>query len=354
MTCTSASEKPILGIETSCDETAVAVVAGGRRVVSSVIASQEQKNALFGGVVPEIASRQHTEIQVNVTEQALQEARSTWSDLGGIAVTNGPGLIGSLLVGVSSAKAYHAATGLPLVGVNHLQAHVSANFADVCDIPLHEADLPAICLVVSGGHTDLMLLRQPTQYELLGMTRDDAAGEAFDKAARVLDLGYPGGPAVSQAAELGDPAAFAFPRPQVADTLDFSFSGLKTALIRQVQQLSPQKQGRPSAKHLDRQTVADLAAAFQAAAVDTLVRNSMEAVKQTGVARLAISGGVAANQLLRERLSHQCKLAGVAFHCPPLELCTDNAVMVAIAGYHMLRTREPDNLNLDVFSAMPR
>jgi N6-L-threonylcarbamoyladenine synthase len=354
MTCASASEQLILGIETSCDETAAAIVTDGRRVLSSFIASQEQIHALFGGVVPEIASRQHTELLVNVTERALQQAGVMWCDLRGIAVTNGPGLIGSLLVGVSTAKAYHAATGLPLVGVNHLQAHIAANFADLCKLPLHTTDLPAVCLVVSGGHTDLLLLEHPTEYKLLGMTRDDAAGEAFDKAARVLQLGYPGGPAVSKAAENGDPAAFAFPRPRVADTLDFSFSGLKTALIRRVQQLSPGAQDQSLAEHLDELIVADLAASFQAAVIDTLVRNCMEAARQTRVDRLAICGGVAANRMLRQELTQQCRDAGLIFHCPPPELCTDNAVMVAIAGYHILRMRKPDNLKLDVFSAMPR
>ncbi len=349
MTCACASEKLILGLETSCDETATAVVRDGRQVLSSIIASQEQIHSLFGGIVPEIASRKHTELLTGVTQQALDEAQVSFADLGGIAVTNGPGLIGSLLVGVSAAKAYHAATGLPLVGVNHLQAHVAANFADVCEKPLRDQDLPAVCLIVSGGHSDLVTIADVTDYQVIGLTRDDAAGEAFDKAARVLGLGYPGGPAIQKAAAAGNPQAFDLPRPQVSDSLDFSFSGLKTALIRQLQELQGEDQAPP-----DGQTVADLAASFQAAVVDTLVRNTMQALACTGVQHLAIAGGVAANRLLREKLSEDCAGAGVELHCPPPELCTDNAVMVAVAGYHLLMKGGPDNLDLEVFSAMPR
>ena len=340
----------MLGIETSCDETAAAVVSKGRDIVSSIIASQEQIHALFGGVVPEIASRKHTELLTMVVQRALDESGVSWQDLSGIAVTNGPGLIGSLLVGVSAAKAYHAATGVPLVGVNHLQAHVAANFAAVCDEPLCDEHLPAVCLIASGGHSDLIRISHATDYELLGATRDDAAGEAFDKAARVLELGYPGGPAVAEAAEAGNPEAFDFPRPRVGDSLDFSFSGLKTALIRQVQEL----EGDEGEAALDEQTVADLAASFQAAVVDTLVRNTMAAVEQAAAKHLAIAGGVAANQVLREKLAQECARAGVMLHRPPPELCTDNAVMVAIGGHYLLAEREPDNLSLDVFSAMPR
>lgn len=349
----SLSEGLILGIETSCDETAAAVVARGIHVRSSVVASQERVHAAFGGVVPEIASRKHTEALTGVVEAALREADVGWSDLSGIGVTNGPGLIGSLLVGVSAAKAYHAATGLPLVGINHLHAHVAANFAHICQDPLTCDALPAICLVVSGGHSDIVFLRRPGDYEVLAATVDDAAGEAFDKAARVLGLGYPGGPAISKAAEAGDPAAYALPRPRVGDTLDFSFSGLKTALIRQLQQIQglplSEQPGEPTG-----QMQADLAASFQSAVVETLVRNTMQAVAAAGVAHLAIAGGVAANRLLRERLAEECAAAGITFHRPPPDLCTDNAVMIAIAAARRLDSGEPDNLNLDVYSAMPR
>ncbi len=344
------SDKLVLGIETSCDETAAAVVSNGRDIVSSIIASQEQIHALFGGVVPEIASRKHTELLTMVVQRTLDAGCVTWADLGGIAVTNGPGLIGSLLVGVSAAKAYHAATGLPLVGVNHLQAHVAANFAAVCDEPLCDEHLPAVCLIASGGHSDLVRITHPTDYELLGATRDDAAGEAFDKAARVLELGYPGGPAVAKAATAGNPEAFDFPRPRVGDSLDFSFSGLKTALIRQVQDL----QADDEQAALDEQTVADLAASFQDAVVDTLVRNTMAATEQTATKHLVIAGGVAANQVLREKLKQAYARAAVTLHCPPPDLCTDNAAMVALGGHYLLAEQQPDNLSLDVFSAMPR
>ncbi len=349
----SISDGPILGIETSCDETAAAVVTGGTRLLGSVVASQEQVHAMFGGVVPEIASRKHAEMLTGVVEATLREAGLGWDELCGIGVTNGPGLIGSLLVGVSAAKAYHAATGLPLVGVNHLHAHVAANFADVCPEPLTAATLPAVCLVVSGGHSDIVLVRRPGDYDLVAVTVDDAAGEAFDKAARVLGLGYPGGPAVSRAAEHGDPAAYALPRPRVGETLDFSFSGLKTALVRRLQDL----QGLPLSEQPvepEGQVQADLAASFEAAVVETLVRNSMQAVARAGVSHFAVAGGVAANRLLRERLADACAAADIVFHRPPPELCTDNAVMIAMAAAWRFAASEPDNLALDVYSAMPR
>lgn len=324
--------------------------------MSSIIASQEEIHALFGGIVPEVASRKHTEVLTKVVARALDEASVTWSDLDGIAVTNGPGLIGSLLVGVSAAKAYHAVTGVPLVGVNHLQGHVSANFADICDNPLREEDLPAICLIVSGGHSDIIRLSTPTDYEVLAVTRDDAAGEAFDKAARVLQVGYPGGPAISRTAENGNPAAYDFPRPVIRDSLDFSFSGLKTALIRQVETIQ-REQGYETEKGeapiKDAQTVADLAASFQMAIVDTLLRNTLAAVKENGVDHLAIAGGVAANRMLREKMAEACGKRGINLHFPPMQLCTDNAVMMAIAGHYQLLIREPDNMEVDVFSAMP-
>lgn len=349
----SVSDGLVLGIETSCDETAAAVIADGIHVRSSVVASQERVHAVFGGVVPEIASRKHTEALTGVVEAALHDADVCWGDLSGIGVTNGPGLIGSLLVGVSAAKAYHAATGLPLVGVNHLHAHVAANFAHICPDPLTADALPAVCLVVSGGHSDIVLVRRPGDYHVLGATVDDAAGEAFDKAARVLGLGYPGGPVIARAAEAGDATAYALPRPRVGESLDFSFSGLKTALIRQLQQIHGlpvnEQPAEPSGQIRD-----DLAASFQSAVVETLVRNTMQAVTAAGVSRLAVAGGVAANRLLRERLAEECAKTGVAFHRPPADLCTDNAVMIAITAARLLDSGEPDNLDLDVYSSMPR
>lgn len=334
----------VLAVETSCDDTTAAVVAGGRRVLSSHVASQEELHALFGGVVPEVASRKHVESITHVVQAALDEAGVGWSDLGGLAVTNGPGLIGSLLVGVSAMKAYCLATGLPLVGVNHLESHVNANFCDLPDYHGAPEDFPAICLIVSGGHSDLVLLRSRTDHEILGCTRDDAAGEALDKAARVLELGYPGGPAVQRAAAEGQ-ARFDLPRPLIEGCLDYSFAGLKTALLRLVESL--RREGEVP--------VADVAASFQEAVVDTLVRNVRRACEQhgEGVRQVLLCGGVAANTLLRERLSGLGEGLGISVRYPPLKLCTDNAAMVGAAGWLKLQAGEHDNLSLDVFSAMP-
>jgi len=335
----------VLGIETSCDETAAAVIGAGEVIASNVVASQEDLHARFGGIVPEVASRKHVELLPLVVEQALTQAGVGWTDLAAIAVTHGPGLVGSLIVGVAAAKAYAVASGLPLVGVNHLEAHVHACLLREPDgaSPFAEAGagFPLVCLVASGGHCDLLRIPRLGEYELLGCARDDAPGEAFDKAARLLGLGYPGGPAIERAAREGDPARVALPRPLVRDSLDFSFSGLKSALVRLLK-----AEGPPA-------SVADLAAGFQQAVVDTLVRNSMEAVRQVGARGLVLSGGVAANTGLREAMAAEATQRGVPFAVAPRRLCTDNAAMVAAAGYHVLRRRGPDDLSLGVFSTLP-
>jgi N6-L-threonylcarbamoyladenine synthase len=346
----------VLAIESSCDDTAAAVVAGGRRVLSSVVASQDDVHSLFGGVVPEVASRKHVEVITAVVQRALDEAQVTWADLAGLAVTNGPGLIGSLLVGVSAAKAYHLATGLPLVGVNHIDGHLNSNFCDLPDYEGAPEDFPAVCLVASGGHSDLSLMLSRSEYRVLGCTRDDAAGEALDKAARLLKLGYPGGPAIQKAAEVGEPR-FDLPRPIIEGTFDFSFSGLKTALMRLLQQLErPSKKESvgvaPFATGPADLPVADLAASFQQAVVDTLVRNVREAAVQQGARQILLAGGVAANKLLRAELARVGEELDIPVRYPPFKLCTDNAAMVGAAAWHLLQAGKRDDLALDVFSAM--
>lgn len=322
----------ILGIESSCDETAASVVADGRRLESNVVASQIDLHRKYGGVMPEMASRAHLRAIVPTLEEALSQASVDWGDISAIAVTRGPGLAGSLLVGVNAAKAISLARGIPLVGVNHLEGHIYSNWV-ITDKPFPEPTFPLLCLIVSGGHTDLFLMKDHGVYERLGSTRDDAAGEAFDKVARILEVGYPGGPAIQKAAQGGNPNAFHFPRAWLGDSYDFSFSGLKTAVLRTVRELQPPL------------PTADLAASFQEAVVDVLSTKVARAAKAFVASQVAICGGVAANLALRERVKERVE---VPLHVPPIRLCTDNAAMIASAGYYRFRRGERDGLEMDV------
>lgn len=325
----------ILGIETSCDETACAVVADGRLVLSSIVASQMAEHARWGGVVPEIASRRHVE-QINfVLDAALESAGLGFGDIDAIAVTNRPGLLGALLVGVSAAKALALALDKPILGIHHIEAHLYANFL------VHEdARFPAAALVVSGGHTDLFHLRDHGDYVLLGRTRDDAAGEAFDKCARLMGLPYPGGPAIEAAAKAGDPSAVPLPRAWLEGGAEFSFSGLKTAVRRLVQGGNPPP-------------VADLAASFQEAVVDVLVGKTIAAARAVGAPRVFLAGGVAANGRLRERMRAACDELELPLFFPPPALCTDNAAMIAAAGYFHYRAGRVDDLSLNTIPSEP-
>ncbi len=320
----------VLGIETSCDETAAAVVEDGVKILSNRIASQVEIHARYGGVVPEVASRQHILAIIPIIEQAMAEAKVTWSDLEGIAVTNGPGLAGSLLIGVNVAKAIALAHGLPITGVNHLEGHIYANWlveSGHGSTPI----FPLLCLIVSGGHSDLVLMKGHGDYVLLGRTRDDASGEAFDKAARILGLGYPGGPVMERAAAKGT-ASIPLPRAWLKGTNDFSFSGIKTALLRLVEE------GKVSSQ-------ADAAASFQEAVVEVLVSKTIAAAKECRVKQILLAGGVAANKLLRQRLVKDSPLPVLI---PPLILCTDNAAMIAACGYYRFQAGKTSRLDLDV------
>lgn len=311
----------ILAIESSCDETAASVVKNGRTVLSNIISSQIDLHTLFGGVVPEIASRKHIEKINQVIEEALEEAHMTLDEITAIAVTYGPGLVGALLVGVAEAKALAYAARKPLVGVHHIEGHISANFIENPDL-----EPPFMCLIVSGGHTHLVIVKDYGEFEILGRTRDDAAGEAFDKVARAVGLGYPGGPKVDKAAKEGNPHAIEFPRAKVGDNpYDFSFSGLKSAVLNYINH----------AKMMGEEIyVPDLAASFQNAVVEVLVSRTIEAAKQHGCKRVAIAGGVASNSALRAGMEKACKEAGIRFFHPSPIFCTDNAAMIGAAAYY--------------------
>jgi N6-L-threonylcarbamoyladenine synthase len=318
----------ILGIETSCDETAAAVVRDGTTVLSSVVSSQVDIHARFGGVVPEVASRAHVELLTPVVAEALVEAGLQGPEVDAVACTIGPGLVGSLLVGISAAKALALVWDVPFVGVNHLEAHIYAAFLEEPDLPL-----PLLVLLVSGAHTMLVEFREHGRYRVLGGTVDDAAGEAFDKVGRYLGLGYPGGPAIDREAMSGDPGAIPFPRPMLDSGLDFSFSGLKTAVINHVR------------AHPDVSTP-DVAASFQAAVVEVLVTKARRAAEEVGATGLCLAGGVAANSLLRERWLDACTDDGMRCFLPSRSMCTDNAAMVAAAGWWRLQSDGPTPLDV--------
>jgi N6-L-threonylcarbamoyladenine synthase len=360
----------ILGIETSCDETAAAVVEDGRIIHSNVVASQTNLHAQYGGVFPEMASREHVLKIVPIVEQAMSDAHASWSDLAAIAVTYGPGLAGSLLVGVNMAKGLALAKHLPLIGVNHLEGHIYASWltpqtpnpkssSPLGDIipnsnsPIPE--FPLMCLIVSGGHTELILMRNHARYQLLGATRDDAAGEAFDKVARLLGLGYPGGPAIQKAAEQGDASQFKLPRAWLEDSFDFSFSGLKTAVLNLI---NPQRGAKLESRDTQSamlkhrfavrnppSAIADIAAAFQEAVVDVLVEKTRMAAERFNARMVLIGGGVAANKSLREQMRARIQ---VPVLIPPITLCTDNGAVIAAAAYFHFARGERSGWDLDV------
>ncbi|MEE1261356.1 tRNA (adenosine(37)-N6)-threonylcarbamoyltransferase complex transferase subunit TsaD [Ruminococcus sp.] len=329
----------ILAIESSCDETAAAVVEDGRRVISSVVASQVEEHKLYGGVVPEIASRRHAEAIVPVVSQALEQADVTLGDIDAIAVTYAPGLIGALLVGVNFAKGLSLASGIPLVPTHHLRSHIASNY-----ISNLELKPPFLCLIVSGGHSHIVMVEDYTKMKIIGRTRDDAAGEAFDKAARTMGMPYPGGIALDKVADDGDPHAFTLPRPVVHDApYDFSFSGLKTAVINLIHN---------SAQKGIELNKADVCASFRYAVVDCLTTNFLKAAEDLGVKRLVIAGGVSANSLLRSTLEAECKKRGYEFYMPDKSLCGDNAAMVGSQGYYEYLSGNIAKTDLNAFATM--
>ncbi len=336
----NSSEVLILAIETSCDETAASVVKNCREVLSNVIYTQIALHTQFGGVVPEIASRKHIEKINQVIEQALEEAKVTLQDITAVAVTCGPGLVGALLVGVAEAKAISFAAGLPVVGVHHISGHISANY-----IEHKELEPPFVCLVASGGHSHLVVVKDYGRYEIIGRTRDDAAGEAFDKVARAIGLGYPGGPKIDRLSGEGNPDAIPFPRARVADNeYDFSFSGLKSSVLNYLNSC------RMKGEEVNQ---ADVAASFQKAVIDVLVEHSLHAVKAFGYDKFAIAGGVAANSSLRAAFEQECGKRGITFYYPSPVFCTDNAAMIGVAGYYEYMRGVRDGYDLNAVPNMP-
>jgi N6-L-threonylcarbamoyladenine synthase len=317
----SKSDFTVLGIETSCDETSAAVVKNGRQIITNVISSQIDIHQKYGGVVPEIASRKHVELVMPVINQALVEAGMTINDIDAVGVTYGPGLVGALLVGLSAAKGLAYAANKPLIGVHHIEGHIAANYIEHSDLKP-----PFICLVASGGHSHVVYVERYNKFEIMGKTRDDAAGEAFDKVARAMGLGYPGGPLIDKAAAIGNSKAFNFPRVHFeGGSLDFSFSGLKTAVLNYLNSLEQKGEQCP---------VEDVAASFQQAVVDVLVGNTISAARIKGINKVALAGGVAANSLLRKQLKEEALKHSFSFFYPKPILCTDNAAMIACAAYY--------------------
>jgi N6-L-threonylcarbamoyladenine synthase len=336
----------ILAIETSCDETAAAVIQDGRYILSNVVASQTDLHAQYGGVFPEMASRAHVETIVPVIDQAVKTAYIGWDDLDAVAVTYGPGLAGSLLVGVNAAKGIALGRELPLIGINHIEGHIYAHWLDTeTEGAANPEDLtfPVLVLIVSGGHTELVLMRDHTRYERLGATLDDAAGEAFDKVGRLLGLPYPGGPAIEEAAQRGDPTRFTFPRAWLEGSYDFSFSGLKTAVLREVQKFSEPDADKGTLWSLP---VPHLAAAFQEAVVDVLAEKTAQAAAAHDVTAVLLSGGVSANGALRAEVSR--RMGELVVYYPPIILCTDNAAMIGAAAHHHFLAGHRSGWDLDV------
>ncbi len=330
----------ILSIESSCDETAAAVVEDGREVLSSVIASQVEEHKLYGGVVPEIASRRHAEAIVPVVDKALSDAGVTMNDIDAIAVTHAPGLIGALLVGVNFAKGLSLATGKPVIPTHHLRSHIASNY-----ISHKELKPPFMCLVVSGGHSHIVMVEDYTKMKVIGRTRDDAAGEAFDKAARTMGMSYPGGIEMDKVAENGDPCAFKFPRPVVHDApYDFSFSGLKTAVINLIHNMEQRGEEIPKA---------DICASFRSAVVELLVSNFMKACEDYKINTLVVAGGVSANSHLRKRLAEESEKRGFKFYMPDKSVCTDNAAMVGSQGYYEFISGNIADLSLNAAATLP-